>query len=51
MFTPNFFVLEQNTNIILYVARGIVMYFLSGLQDQGWILSLTKEGANGGLRI
>jgi hypothetical protein len=33
MFTVNFFVLGQNTNITLYVARGIVMYFQSGLQD------------------
>jgi hypothetical protein len=30
MFTPPFFVLGQNTNIILYVAHGIVMYFQSG---------------------
>jgi hypothetical protein len=33
MFTPYFFVLGQNTNIILYVARGIIMYFKSDQQD------------------
>jgi hypothetical protein len=33
MFTPNFFVLQQNTNIILYVAHRFVMYLQSGPQD------------------
>jgi hypothetical protein len=37
MFTLNFFVLQQNTNIIVHVACGFVLCFQSGQQDNlGW---------------
>jgi hypothetical protein len=37
---------------ILYVAVNILLLkIITIIHNQGWILSLTKRGANGGLRI